>query len=253
MSSSRFQGEVVVITGAARGIGRACAERFVTEGAAVALLDRDARALQAAAEDLSRAGARCRPLLVDVTDDDAVADSVAQVVDTLGVPGVLVANAGVVHTAEAGHETHEGFRRLLDVNVAGVLLIVRACLPHVLERRGAIVVTSSMSALLGEPGLLAYCTSKAALLGMVHQLSTDYAPRGVRVNAVCPGWVDTGFGMTGVPRDDIDRAVARQVPLGRQAAPAEIASCIAFLASADASYVTGQALVVDGGVTTTLR
>ena len=139
------------------------------------------------------------------------------------------------------------------MNVRGMFLMVRAVIPQMRRHRGGtIVLTGSMSGMIAEPDLLAYCTSKAAVNHMTHQLALDYAADGIRVNAVCPGWVDTSFSdelLAGMSREKVDAMVREQVPLARQATAAEVAAAVAYLASDEAGYITGHLLVMDGGYT----
>ncbi len=251
MSVLRFGGRAAIVTGAARGIGRASAARLGGEGARVALLDVDADGVHAAAAELRDDGIEADAYVCDVSSEDSVAAAVAAAADRFGRIDVLHANAGILHPGAATEETLAHWQHTLAVNVTGVFLTVRAVLPHMLRQRsGAIVLTGSISGFIAEPEFLGYCTSKAAVNHMARQLALDYAARGIRVNAVCPGWVDTHFGdVLALSEAEIEEGVRATVPMGRQAAPEEVAAVVTFLASDDASYVTGHCLVMDGGYT----
>jgi NAD(P)-dependent dehydrogenase (short-subunit alcohol dehydrogenase family) len=251
---NRFPGKVVAVTGGAHGIGRATALRFASEGASVAVLDvRDGEGEEVAAE-CGRAGGTGRYYNCDVTDPGAVAAAVQRVAADLKTIDVLHANAGRLRAGTVLETDLDEWSRILSVNVTGMYLVVRETVPVMRSGGGgAIVTTGSISGLFGEPALTAYTASKAAVVNMTRSLAIDLAPAGIRVNCVCPGWVDTGFNdpqfdhdqMTG---EDIQALIDRTVPMRRQGEPEEMAAAVAFLASSDASYITGQTLVVDGGL-----
>ena len=220
-----------VVTGAASGMGRACAERFVAEGWQVAALDR---------EQTDVAGASA--VAVDVTDAAAVAAALERAVSELGAPKAVVNAAGVYPPSTLETATTEVYRRTFDVNVLGTLLITQAASPFLVE--GAAVVNfASIDAFVPSPGQLLYCASKAAVVALTRSLALELAPR-VRVNALAPGWVDTpGNRVTG----RMEEALA-SVPLGRAATPEEMADLVWFLAGEDrAGYVTGETLTATGG------
>jgi meso-butanediol dehydrogenase / (S,S)-butanediol dehydrogenase / diacetyl reductase len=245
----RFQDKVVVVTGGAHGIGRATALRFAAEGAHVAVLDvRDEDGEQVAGE----CGETARYYHCDVTDPAGVAATVQRVAADRGTIDVLHANAGRLRAGTVLETGLDEWSRILTVNVTGMYLVIRAAVP-VMRHGGAIVTTGSISGLFGEPALTAYTASKAAVVNMTRSLAIDLADAGIRVNCVCPGWVDTGFNDPQFEHDrmtaeDIAALIDRTVPMRRQGEPAEMAAAVAFLASADASYITGQTLVVDGGL-----
>jgi meso-butanediol dehydrogenase / (S,S)-butanediol dehydrogenase / diacetyl reductase len=250
---NRFEDKVVVVTGSAHGIGRATALRFASEGAHVAVVDvRDDEGEQVARE-CSSLGRESRYYHGDVTDPAGVAAAVERIGADLGTIDVLHANAGRLRAGTVLETDLDEWSRILAVNVTGMYLVVRAAVPIMRHHGGAIVTTGSISGLFGEPALTAYTASKAAVVNMTRSLAIDLATDGIRVNCVCPGWVDTGFNNPQfehdqMTADDITALIARTVPMGRQGEPEEMAAAVAFLASADASYITGQILVVDGGL-----
>jgi NAD(P)-dependent dehydrogenase (short-subunit alcohol dehydrogenase family) len=241
--TARFGGRVAVVTGAARGIGAATAHRLAAEGAAVALLDLDQPDETCAT--VTAAGGRAVPIRCDVSSELAWADAVGRCRAELGPVDVLVNNAYTVEVLPAHELSLASWERQLTVNLTGAFLGVRACLDDLRRhRRGAVVLTSSVHALVGLPGRPAYAASKAGLTGLARQLAAEYGAD-LRVNSVLPGPVLTAA-WDGIGPDE-RAASAAQTVLGRLGDPAEVAAAIAFLASDDASFVTGAALVVDGG------
>jgi NAD(P)-dependent dehydrogenase (short-subunit alcohol dehydrogenase family) len=249
----RFEGKSIVVTGAAHGIGRACALRFASEGARVAILDvrEDGEDVAAECKD---AGGDGRFYHCDVTDDGQVDSVVGRVAAEFGRIDVLHANAGRLRAGTVLETDLEEWSRIMAVNVTGMFLVIRAVVP-VMQRTGggAIITTGSISGLFGEPALSAYTASKAGVVNLTRSLAIDFAASNIRVNCVCPGWVDTGFNDPQFEHDNLTEAqiveqIERTVPMRRQGEPEEMAGAVAFLASSDASYITGQTLVVDGGL-----
>ena len=250
----RFSGRAVVVTGGAHGIGRASALRFASEGARVAVVDlRGDRAEQVAGE-CQAAGGHGHAYQADVSDPDQVAATVEQITADLGGIHVVHSNAGRLSAGSVLEVSLAEWQRIFAVNVTGMFLFARAVIPVMRAvGGGAIVTTGSISGMLGEPALAAYTASKAAVVNLTRQMAIDFAREGIRVNCVCPGWVDTGFNDPQFEHDhlsapDIAELIERTVPMGRQGLPEEMAAAVAFLASADASYITGQTLLVDGGL-----
>jgi NAD(P)-dependent dehydrogenase (short-subunit alcohol dehydrogenase family) len=243
----------VVVTGGASGIGRACADALAEVGRPVAIWDRAGGAAKEAADATAAAhGVATCAIEVDVTDASGFADAVARTRQALGSIGGLVHCAGVVsvETVEQLDETRWDF--VLDVNLRAEALLVKALLPELRAagRGSAVVGLSSIEAVVGNGVIPAYCASKAGLLGLTRSLAAGLAHEGIRVNAVCPGYVDTPMTKPHLSASPQIRAQFEQhVPMGRIAAPEEIARVVRFLLSDEASYVTGAELLVDGGIT----
>ena len=248
----RLDGKVAVISGGGSGIGAATARLFAGEGATVVVTGRREAPLRQVAEETGGVA------IAGDAGDPAHAEAViTRAVDAFGGVDVVVANAATGDGRSAADVDDEGWQRALDVNLTGPMRLARACLPSMIERRGgSIVVVSSVSALAASTDSAAYATTKTALIGLMRSIAVDFGPRGVRANVVCPGWVRTPMGdaaMDSLPdvgdRDEAYRLATQFVPLRRAAMPEEIARCCLFLASDDASIVTGAVLVADGGQT----
>ncbi|HXJ34479.1 MAG TPA: SDR family NAD(P)-dependent oxidoreductase [Candidatus Eisenbacteria bacterium] len=245
----RLEGRVAIITGAAAGIGRASMERFADEGAIVVGADVDDGGAALAGE-IERTGGRAVFVRTDVTRDADLEALVRTAVERFGRLDVLFNNAGVGTYVPFDRLAPADWDRTQAVNLRAVYRACQIALPHLRSGGGVILNTASQSALEGQAMNEAYCASKAGVVALTRSLAREYGPHGVRVNCLCPGGVDTALlrGFLGVAGIDAAQ-VAKQVPLRRIARPAEIAAVAAFLASDDASYVTGVALPVDGGAT----
>ena len=246
----RFGGKVAVVTGAGSGIGRAVALRLAAEGAAVAALDIAEEGLRSTVDAIGAAGGTGSAFVCDVTDEASVGDTVAAVAASLGAPGVVANVAGIggfFHTTEMPLARWE---KIMAVNLTGPFLVCRATLPHLLENGGTIVNVASNTALMGQAYSAAYCASKAGVLMFSKALAAEYLSRGVRVNVVAPGGVDTPLIGTFELPEGADFAELSKImsPMGF-ATPAEIAASVAFLASDESTYTTGAVLSVDGGLT----
>ena len=244
---------VVIVTGAADGIGWATAQQLASSGWVVAIMDLNAAQ---AAERAQALGPQHSGWACDVTDADAVRERVAEVVACHDRIDALINNAGIAdQTAPTLEQTAEAFDKVLSVHLRGAFLMSQQVIAQMLRQprdargnRGAIVNIGSIASFGGIPGRNAYSAAKAGVLGMTRALATEWARQGIRVNAVAPGYVKTALVASLAERGAIDaQAIARRTPLGRMAAPEEIAQVIAFLVSPQASYITGAVLPVDGG------
>jgi meso-butanediol dehydrogenase/(S,S)-butanediol dehydrogenase/diacetyl reductase len=255
MRSTHEQGPALV-TGGGTGIGAAVARHLAGSGHAVAVAGRRSEPLEAVVQEITAAGGRALAVVADVGDPAEAECAVAKTVEAFGGLKVLVCNHGVGNSAPVGEDTPEGWDSTLRINLTGPFLLARAALPHLIERRGAIVMVSSVNGWLAGPGWASYCTSKAGLIMLTRCLAADYGPQGVRTNCVCPGWVRTPMGDEDMARvaaawhvdlAEAYRICSRDTPLRRPAEPEEIAEVVAFLAGSGASFVNGVAIPVDGG------
>jgi NAD(P)-dependent dehydrogenase (short-subunit alcohol dehydrogenase family) len=241
---------VAVVTGGASGIGRAAAERLAGDGFVLAVLDVDG---EAAGLTAKAAGTEAIGLEADVADEASVGRAFAAIASEFGPVDVLVNNAGITGGPEATicHDTPvEVWDRVLAVNVRGLFLCSRAVLPAMVERRsGHVITVASAAGLIAFPGRCAYTASKGAAVLFTKSLAVDYAAFGIRANAVCPGMVETPMTKWRLDRPELRRQVEANVPQGRVAQPEEIADAISLLASDRLAYMTGHALVLDGGWT----
>ncbi len=251
----RYRGRTAIVTGGGSGIGAAIARRLAGEGAAVAVVDvHDARA-RAVAGEIERAGGRADAFACDVSDPAGAPALFTSVEEALGPVDALFNNAGIAVVGDAVEHSTEDFRRVMAVNVDAVWFLSREFVTRcrALERTGAIVNTASVNAWFVEPRYAAYCASKGAVVALTKAMALDHAGEGIRINCICPGWTETSM-TTPVFDAHPDPELARREAgathaLGRIAGSDEIAAAAVFLASDDASFFCGSAVVVDGGMT----
>ena len=251
-NSTDFDGKVALVTGAASGMGLATARAFAAAGAAVVLADVKEASVQAAADELVAAGHRAIGVSCDVSDDAQVAAMVDRTVAAFGRLDAAFNNAGVMAAiAPTADSTHEEWERVIGINLRGVWSCMKHELPQMVRQGGgAIVNCSSVGGFTGNPGIPSYIASKHGVIGLTRTAALEYAAEGIRVNAVCPGTIDTQIARDVVGGDEeAYEAMARRIPLGRIGRPEEIASAVLWLCSPGASFVVGHALVVDGGGT----
>jgi meso-butanediol dehydrogenase/(S,S)-butanediol dehydrogenase/diacetyl reductase len=241
-------GRVTIVTGAASGIGRAVAERLLAAGASVVAVDRAAETL--AWTDEVRHTPRLATVVGDVTSDDTNAAAVALAIERFGRVDAAVFNAGVSMSGDLIDLSMEEFDRSIAVNVRAVVLGIRSVVPAMRDGgQGRIVVTASTSGIGGDPNLWAYNTAKGAVVNLVRAAAVDLGADGITVNAVCPGPTETAMTSRLQSFPELHEELRRTIPLQRWGRPEEIAAVIAFLTSADASFITGAIVPVDGGVT----
>ena len=239
----RFEGKTVLITGGRSGIGRATAERFADEGARVFTAQRGD-------DD------QFESIIADLADPAAPQAVIDQVTRQSGRLDVLVNNAGIMQEAAIEDMPLEDWMQTININLTAPFLMIKAALPYLRQTKGAIVNTGSIEGLGSNPMHAAYGASKAGLHGLTKAVAVDHGDEGIRCNAVAPGWIDTDLNIDFIESMEDPAAFRRNIgkihPLGRTGTPQEVASLIAFLASSDASFITGQVYTVDGGRMTKL-
>ncbi len=240
-------GRVALVTGSTRGIGRAVAARLVREGAVVVVTGRDEQVAAAVAEELDGDGGRAIGLPLEVSRLESVDQLICEVNERLGGIDILVNNAGITRDTLLMRMSDEDWDHVVDINLRGAFRCTKGALRGMLKKRwGRIINISSVVGIIGNPGQTNYAASKAALIGFTKSLAREVASRGITVNAVAPGYIESD--MTAALSKEQRDAIAERIPQGRVGTPEEVAGCVAFLASDDASYITGHTLVVDGGM-----
>jgi NAD(P)-dependent dehydrogenase (short-subunit alcohol dehydrogenase family) len=248
-----LEARVALVTGGAHGIGRACVERLQRAGAAVVFCDIEADAGREVAEGLSNPGVPVEFVEADVTSEEQMAQATAFAIERFGSLDVVVANAGIDRPFDAATMTQAEWDAFLGIDLKSVWLSVKHALPQMrAQRRGAIVTIASIHAFVTSTGKFPYAAAKSGVVGLTRSLALDEGKNGIRANAVCPGYTRTRMLMRGVESSDDPQAAEAEMraihPLGRIAEPIEIANVVTFLASDEASFVTGASVLVDGGL-----
>ncbi len=252
----KLDGRVALVTGAASGLGKASAQLFAAEGAAVVFADMNADGAESAAAEASSAGGQTLPLRIDVTSFADCQAVVSATIERFGQLDIVLACAGIGDSAPVAELDAETFNRVLNVNVTGTFLTAKAAWDALGTRGGSFIALGSVAGVIGAPGFSSYGASKAAVIHLMKILAAEGASRKIRANSICPSWVWTPMVkgavqrlMPGAPDEIAQQYFARQAPLGRMGVPNDVAQAALYLASDDSSYMTGQAIILDGGIT----
>jgi 3-oxoacyl-[acyl-carrier protein] reductase len=248
ITAVRFENQIAIVTGAGRGIGHAIAVRLASEGARVASVSRSEANAKRTADEINAARAdAAKAYAVDVADHAAVQKVGARILEDFGKIDILVNNAGVTRDGLAMRMSVEDWDTVINTNLRGAFNFTQSIVRAMIKQRsGRIINITSVIGLIGNAGQTNYAASKAGLIGFTKSLARELASRNITVNAVAPGFITTD--MTAGLSDEIKKTIQSQIPLGKTGGPEDIANAVAFLASAEASYITGQVLCVDGGM-----
>ena len=244
----RFAGSVVLVTGASRGIGRATAERFADEGASLALVSNDEAELLQTGRELAERGTPMLTQCADVSDRDQVDLAVKAVMERFGKIDVLVNNAGIAWEEPFLDIRPENWKKILDVNLNGMFWVAQRVAKEMAGRGGGVILNmASTNGLVGEANYAHYNASKGGVVLLTKTMAIELGPLNIRVNAVCPGYIQTPLSESIDSPEFVARYVREKIPLGRVGKPKDVAGVFAFLASEDAAFITGETIVVDGG------
>ncbi len=244
----RLEGKVSIITGGAQGIGLATAEKFAAEGARVVICDVNQDVISGVVNEFKQSGIDVDGFNADVTNQADISNMVDLVISKYGQIDCLVNNAGIVRDARMVNMTEEQFDSVIDVNLKGTYNCAKSVFPHMMERQSGVVLNaSSIVGIYGNFGQTNYAASKFGVIGMAKTWAREFGRFGIRVNAVCPGMINTEI-LSDIP-DKVLENIVSKVPMGRLGAPSEIANTYAFLASDEASYINGAVIEVGGGAT----
>ena len=244
----RFENKIVLVTGAGRGIGASIAKRFASEGAEVIVnYSGNDEAAQKTVDEITATGGQAQKYNCSVNDSESVKVMIDEIIKEFGRIDILVNNAGITKDGLMLRMTDEDFDRVIDVNLKGTFNCTKYVSKYMLKQKsGKIINISSVVGLSGNAGQINYSASKAGIIGITKSAAKELSSRGITVNAVAPGYVDTD--MTKVLSDNIRNEILKNIPLQRMGNVEDISNCVAFLASEDASYITGQVISVDGGM-----
>lgn len=247
-----FTGKVAIVTGGAMGIGEATARKFAAAGAAVAILDRDREAGERTASSISHQGQSCDFFPCDVSASAEVSRAIEAIAAKHGRIDILASCAGIQDYGDVVSTTEDAWDRLMNINLKACYLVSKFAVPHMLKNGGTIVIVGSVQSMTAIANSVAYVVSKHGLLGLTRAMALDYAQKGIRVNCVCPGAIDTPmlrWSISLAPNpEQVLRTCDRMHAMGRIGRPEEVADAIVYLASPMASFITGAALLVDGGM-----
>jgi len=247
----KLQGRSAIITGAAAGIGRACAIEFAKEGARVVVADVNLRGAQETVQQIASAGGAAVAVKADVSDARSVEELIAHTLSRFGAIHVMLYNAAIQVNKTVDNSTGEEWTRQMSVNLGGVFLCSKYALPHLRKTRGCIVNVASVNGFFVEPMCAGYCATKGGIIALTKAMAIDHGKDGVRVNCICPGWIDAGLAwgyFESQPNPaECRNAAGKLHALGRVGRPEEVARLAVFLASDDASFMTGSAVTVSGG------
>ena len=244
---SKHDGRVALVTGAAQGIGRACAVELARAGARVALANRNQVKLQATVDELRAEGCDAEAFLIDMSDEGSIKEGVKAILERFGKVDILVNNAGITKDMLMLRMKRADWDDVLNINLTGAFVMTQALLSQMLKSRwGRIINMASVVGRTGQAGQINYAASKAGLIGFTHSLAREVASRGITVNAVAPGFIETP--MTSVLNEELRQTMIATIPAGRPGTDLEVAQAVAFLASDSAAYITGHVLDVNGGM-----
>jgi len=245
--SAQLSDQIAVVTGAGRGIGRAIALAFADEGADIVCISRTQENSEKTAEEIRQKGRKAWAIAVDVSDPAGVEAAAKQIMDDCGRVDILVNNAGVTRDTLLMRMSEEDWDTVLDTNLKGAFLFHKAFARTFMQQRsGRIIHLASVAGLMGNAGQCNYAASKAGLIGFTKSIAREMAPRGINVNAIAPGFIETD--MTAVLKDEVKEEVLKKIPLGALGQASDIAAAALFLAGPGGRYITGQVLTVDGGM-----
>src|SRR4051794_22058756 len=242
-----LEGRVALVTGASQGIGRACALRLAAQGASVALAARNVEKLRQVEAEIAGAGGQAASFSMDVAQEEQIKTGFKAALDRFGKIDILVNNAGITRDQLVMRMKRADWNAVLDTNLTAPYLCIQAAIGAMLKQRwGRIINITSIFGQMGQAGQANYAASKAGLIGLTMAIAREVGSRNITCNAVAPGYIETA--MTAVLSDDLKQTAIKQIPLGHVGTPEDVASAVAFLASDDASYITGHTLSVNGGM-----